>query len=204
VLTINDIPMSWLHTLWDIQKVCPSAVIAGDALRDLWHGKPVKDIDIFIEAGGDTEAWGLYQLLGGEMPEDIGSRYGLADLADMEDGGAYPQSMSEVSLVQNYPGENETGLPVQLIFVNWKTEAITKRFDMGICRIWCDGNSVQLDQEFTDDSSDKLLNIRRCENKWMLGASIKRYARLLEKYDDWDLALSGFDVKEVDNDPRRV
>lgn len=204
MISINDIPLGWLHTLWDIQKVCPSAVIAGGALRDLWHDKPVKDIDIFIEAGGDTEAWGLFQKLGGTMPEDAGKNYGLADVADMdEEGGAYPRSMEEVILVQDYPGQNDTGLPVQLIFVNWKTDKIHLRFDLGICRISTDGAELSTSEAFRFDSREKLLNVRRCQNKWALGSTINRIVRLKEKYPDFQIALEGLkfsnETIQVDN-----
>lgn len=200
MIDVHDIPVSWLHVLDDIQNVCPSAVISGGALRDLYHGVPVKDIDIFIEAGGEQEAWGLFKLLGGEVPEDVGSTYGLADLADMdENGGAYPESMKEVILVQDYPGRNETGLPVQLIFVNWRTDRIHLRFDMGICRITYDGHHLDISEEFKDDSDRKLLNVRRCSSKTALGSSINRIVRLKEKYPDFEIALDGVEIKEVDN-----
>lgn len=104
------IPQSWTDLLSQIQAICPSAVLAGGALRDLDHGVPVKDLDIFIRAGSNDEAVGLNELLGGVPMSD-------------PDTQMYPASMAEIQLVTDLDPEseiinNETGLPVQLIFIN--------------------------------------------------------------------------------------
>ena len=65
---ILDIPKSWRSVLSEIQKHCPSAVIAGGALRDLYHEVQVKDLDIFIEAGDSEEAEGLMDIISGRTP----------------------------------------------------------------------------------------------------------------------------------------
>tara|TARA_Y100001001_G_scaffold163782_1_gene193797 strand:+ start:1135 stop:1761 length:627 start_codon:yes stop_codon:yes gene_type:complete len=205
MIDLKDIPASWLGVLEDIQKVCPSAVLAGGALRDLYHGVEVKDLDIFIQAGDEAESWGLFEKLGGKRPKDFTEfGYGLQDLSDMDsDGGAYPRSMQEVILVENYVGENPTDIPVQLIFVNWNTARIHERFDIGICRVSTDGVKVFVSKEFKEDHHEKVLNIRRCENKWMLGSSIERIVRLREKYADFQIALEGLkfsnETIQVDN-----
>ena len=196
MIDMKDIPPEWLDILEEIQVVCPSAVIAGGALRDLWFGVPVKDIDIFIECGGMDEAEGLFKKLGGVMPEKEWS----GGLEDVTEAGLYPESMREVVLVEDYPRQTEGGLPVQLIFVNWKTHRITARFDIGICRIATDGNTLIVDEGFEEDAANETLNIRRCNNKWMLGASISRLIRLLKKYPDWKIQLEGVEIKEVDDD----
>lgn len=196
MISMKDIPTDWLDILAEIQVVCPSAVIAGGALRDLWLGVPVKDIDIFIECGGMDEAEGLFQKLGGQPPEKEWD----AGLSDVTEAGLYPESMKEVILVEDYPRETKDGLPVQLIFVNWKTHRITARFDIGICRIATDGTTLTVDEGFDEDVMNKALNIRRCNNKWMLGASISRIIRLLKKYPDWTIQLEGVKIKEVDDD----
>lgn len=196
MIKFSDIPATWLQVLEDIQKVCPSAVLAGGALRDLWHDRPVKDIDIFIGVGGIDEAQAQFEKLGGEPPDE-GWEVQLADIAD---AGIYPESMKEVILVEDYVGDNPTGIPVQLIFVNWNTQYITDRFDFGICRIMTDGGSLKVCHTFEEDSANKALNIRRCNNKWMLAASISRILRMKEKYKDWDFRLEGVKLKEVDED----
>jgi len=66
---MKKIPDTWKQVLEDIQKVCPSAVLAGGALRDLVFDVEVKDLDIFIEAGNENEAWGSFKALGGKIPE---------------------------------------------------------------------------------------------------------------------------------------
>ena len=139
------------------------------------------------------EAEGLFQKLGGQPPEKEWD----AGLSDVTEAGLYPESMKEVILVEDYPRETKDGLPVQLIFVNWKTHRITARFDIGICRIATDGTTLTVDEGFDEDVMNKALNIRRCNNKWMLGASISRIIRLLKKYPDWTIQLEGVKIKEA-------
>ena len=197
MIEVSSIPDSWKQVLETIQRQCPSAVIAGGALRDLHFGKPVKDIDVFIAAGGIDEAEGLFKLLGGKPPKS--RDYGLQDIDGQP--AVYPESMREVILVEDYPKKlNPTGIPVQLIFVNWQTASIIERFDMGICRISFDGIQVKHDRWFTEASEEKVLNIVRCQHKNALGASIGRYVRLLKKYPDFELRLCGVEVKDSDNE----
>src|ERR1035437_7664894 len=48
MITVQEIPQDWKDVLARVQGAFPGAIIAGGALRDLYHGKPVKDVDIFI------------------------------------------------------------------------------------------------------------------------------------------------------------
>src|SRR3546814_3140365 len=49
-----EIPEKWRELLASVRSVFPTAIIAGGAMRDLENGKPVKDIDINVEANGQT------------------------------------------------------------------------------------------------------------------------------------------------------
>ncbi len=42
-----EVPESWKVELEAVRKFCPSAIIAGGCLRDLYCGKEPKDIDFF-------------------------------------------------------------------------------------------------------------------------------------------------------------
>lgn len=185
-----NVPQPWQDVLADIQQVCPSAVIAGGCLRDIYLDKKVKDIDIFIQAGDITEAEGLFEKLDGKPPKT--RDFGLS----MDEAGAYPDSMTEVILVEDYPGKNPTGSPVQLIFTNWRTSCIIDRFDTGFCQIMFDGKEVRASEWFHHDCGLKVINIRRCESKTHLGSSIKRFARFQKKFPDWELGLDGVHLKE--------
>src|SRR3546814_19329576 len=49
-----EIPEKWRELVAAGRSVFPTAIIAGGAMRDLENGKPVKDIDINVEANGQT------------------------------------------------------------------------------------------------------------------------------------------------------
>ena len=67
-----SIPAEWKQVLDRIQRVQPSAIIAGGALRDIILRRPVKDVDIFINA-----STGVYpaQILDLFPREDIEVKY---------------------------------------------------------------------------------------------------------------------------------
>src|SRR5690348_12463644 len=60
-----ELPQEWREALRRVQLYFPEAVIAGGALRDLFTGRQVKDIDVFVEAinPGDQGAWRVERLL---------------------------------------------------------------------------------------------------------------------------------------------
>ena len=53
--SVDDIPSSWRELLGEIREVAPDAVIAGGALRDRDNGRPIKDLDVFVQIEGERE-----------------------------------------------------------------------------------------------------------------------------------------------------
>lgn len=52
-ITASDLPQEWKDFLKVLQEdLFPDAIIAGGALRDTWHDKPVSDVDIFTSENG--------------------------------------------------------------------------------------------------------------------------------------------------------
>src|SRR3569623_1528091 len=62
-MQIADIPERWQTVLRYVQNVAPDAVIAGGALRDLDNGRPVKDIDIFVQGNAMADLRSLREKL---------------------------------------------------------------------------------------------------------------------------------------------
>lgn len=181
-----NIPQSWRDLLAAIQAVCPSAVIAGGALRDLDNHRPIKDVDIFINARGMDQALDACAAL---------KAAGYPVVPEFDEKNVYPEDENlEVVLVTDLgvavtatDDAYLTKVPVQLIFVNWDTARITERFDYGICRLSFDGGAVIPPLEYVDDKANKVFRLRRNRPTPMsMRGSIHRYARLIaEKYQGW-------------------
>lgn len=192
------IPPSWTELLKRIQSVCPSAVIAGGALRDLDNGRPVKDLDVFLEADSESKAR--------QIMEDLGDA-GFAVSWDESFGeNVYPEDQNlEVVAVMDLLGFD---IAVQLIFVAWPTIAIVERFDYGICRLSWDGAKLVRPPEYDLDKASRLFRLRRDRpTPVSMRGSIRRYARLVnEKYEGWDWwpyesDTDGLDPFSAFNDP---
>lgn len=181
-----NIPQSWRDLLAAIQAVCPTAVIAGGALRDLDNFRPIKDVDIFINARGMVEAQDACAALkaaGYPVEPTFDEKTVYPEDENLEvvlvtDLGVTVCATDDAYLVQ---------VPVQLIFVNWDTARITDRFDYGICRLSFDGGAVIPPMEYIDDKANKVFKLRRSRpTPLSMRGSIHRYARLTaEKYQGW-------------------
>ena len=145
-------------------------VIGGGALRDSIHGKPIKDVDVFLRAKDHNYT------LDSELTKRIRCSpqtlaYGRPDMH-----GAW-------DLLQEIEG-----YPVQLILADFEDlEDLAHTFDIGLSRVTYDGNRVYISPEFAEDSADKAFRIRRADNHHELERSLKRVQRHLEKYPDFHL-----------------
>lgn len=175
-LIIDDIPPWWKDILAEAQAVAPSAVLAGGALRDRALDRPIKDLDIFIQASSEREADAIMEELKG-----VGFRvkYEPSELT------CYPEDQNlEVVCVADVEG---CALPVQLIFTTWPTDRIVERFDYGVCRIAFDGQKIVCPPEFDEDAKAKVFRLRRDRpTPASMRGSVHRFARLTnDKYAGW-------------------
>lgn len=177
---INDIPVKWRELLAAIQAVCPSAVLAGGALRDRDNGVAVKDLDIFITARDARDAFdAIIALTAADLEVSFDETNG--DTAYPED-----QNLEVVQIADLHT--TITSLPVQLIFTNWDTARIVERFDYGICRLSFDGEQIVRPPEYDEDREKQVFRLRRDRpTPISMRGSIRRYARLTrDKYEGWD------------------
>lgn len=180
---IDRLPPEWLKAILKLRLTCPSAVLAGGALRDLDNNGPVKDFDVFIHAQKAGDADDAMAAL---------TDAGFTVLFDPNEETAYPQDQNlEVIAVAELEGLNVTWcgaqLPVQLIFVNWDTARIVDRFDYGICQLSTDGETVTIGDGYAEDKASKVFRLRRDRpTPLSMRGSIHRYARLTaDKYAGW-------------------
>ncbi|WEM05514.1 nucleotidyltransferase [Ralstonia phage BOESR1] len=143
-------------------------VIGGGALRDSYHDRPIKDVDVFLRAQD-------HETLDSELtkyirpPIIVQHGYGRADMH-----GAW-DFLQEIH-----------GYQVQLILADFNDlYDLAHTFDIGLARATFDGDTLYLSDEFKQDSADKVLRIRRADNEFELERSLKRIARLSQKYPDF-------------------
>ena len=143
-------------------------VIGGGAIRDSYHGRPIKDVDVFMRKQD-------HETLNSELtrfirpPMLVTHGYGSPDMH-----GAW-------DLVQAV-----AGYQVQLILADFENlEDLAGTFDIGLARATFDGQRVFYHPDFLEDSKNKELRIRRADNMFEKARSLKRIKRLAEKYPDF-------------------
>lgn len=152
-----------------IQWVFPNSkpVIGGGALRDSVHGRPIKDVDVFLRSMDYQN--GLDSPLTKRVPaSEFVLKYSRKDMYGAWD---FIQRIS--------------GYDVQLIvadFVTYKDLAGT--FDLGLSRITYDGR-LYVHSDFLQDSEDQAFRILRADTIHDARRSLKRIERLQQKYPEF-------------------
>lgn len=145
----------FIYTLLKIQKEIPSAIIAGGAIRDLYHNKPINDIDIYVP----------------NLPDLTDSEEYWRNVFDIKNIGMYStdyiKHLGEDE--ESYEEKNHIGLVWEvrtgkflynIIVVDLEPiEYVTRFFDIGLCKAYCDGTRVRLTADFMHDSQFKHLTV---------------------------------------------
>lgn len=172
----TPIPQEWVDVLNKVQARFPLAVIAGGALRDLFNGKPIKDVDIFIPANSDTETntYALYEMF---FDEDIdlhkSSSYGTKAIPEDADRDLYA--------ILNLKKEWKYDL-----ILCTEQAAQMSTFDINICQITFDGTDVKTTpayDECIETKVIKVMNINRTDR------NVARLERIAAKYSkpEWNV-----------------
>lgn len=174
-IQLNDIPESCegVRVLRDVQRIFPSAVLAGGYLRDTMLGRPPKDIDVMVKAV-DFDKY---------TPEQL-SALGVVSSMDL----SYTQS--EVREIAEF--DNEHGnLPVQIVVLDLDLEPVERalKVDFGLCQIMHDGWMFAYSDLFVADISARTFTLARCETSAEFERSMRRFERLKEKYPDFTLRV---------------
>jgi hypothetical protein len=162
-------------------------IIAGGAPRDLFHGKPVKDIDVFV---------------GGEAPWDLEERVikvlGLETLAYTKSTDSYDgqkrnvlQRVTDFHALADFktgfvPDSHPVGFygaPVQVIStLPPPRDVVRDEFDFGLCEIWIGEEGLRWTKRFWHDHERKRLTLRKGGE-----VSSERLERLCRKYIDYSV-----------------
>jgi hypothetical protein len=187
------IPITWKGALAIVKRAAPEAVMAGGCLRDLDNGRPVKDIDIFVECRTRRRAEALDGLRNRLVAMGI-------DCDEVDQEKVYPVGHGN-DVVGFFEARFEgLSIPVQVIMIDVTPPSrlpcgddldddvvarVLGRIDYGICRIAFDGSNVTAGPEYRADRELQVFRLRQDRREGELSASVHRYARLSRKYEGW-------------------
>lgn len=190
-----DVPTEWTKLIRAIRSVHPEALMCGGALRDLEHGRPVKDLDIFVKAPVKTpliaDALGIslendIHLLVPEAAAEYLKMREVVEVYDVDYAGVWTQKLSEIGFaIKTEPPLQVIGLSIDIT-----PSAVMKRVDFGLSQITYDGNQVNRSAEYLADSGNWTFTVTTCENKDDAKRTYKRFQRIGgDKYKGWKLAV---------------
>jgi hypothetical protein len=164
--------------LGTIQDLCPTAHIAGGAVRDTILDRPIKDIDLFLSDGATESAAQLLRTRFGYVKVGEWARYeGFSDpvverLAKFENAG----EATPLCLI---------GLKAPL-----SMRANLERFDFGVCMIAWDGVQIMRTDEFDRDVENKAFTLHRADNQQQFDYSMSRFRKITkDRYAGWTLSV---------------
>jgi len=169
-LYTDYIPKEWRDILADIRQVAPGAIIAGGALRDLYNGVPVKDIDIFVPAHQDYPSTDRVLKT---------AQYVKGPTAIIHYHGPDPITSIEWTKYGRLPVSIIVD-PTPSLDLAW-----VQRFDFTTSQIIFDGGAVEMSRAFINDSLAKVFRYspRAAQND--VARSKRRWARISQKYPGW-------------------
>jgi hypothetical protein len=164
--------------LGSIQDLCPTAHIAGGAVRDTIQGQPIKDIDLFLGAAALNDAAVLLR-----------SKFGYVKVGEW----AHYEMFSDpaVERVGRFERADQT-IPVCLIGLHRPRDGFenVKRFDFGICMAHWSGRNITTSEQFDGDRSNKQFTLCRADNQSQFDYSMSRYHKLTaDRYNGWGLVV---------------
>ncbi len=178
------IPAAWLEALREVQKVCPSAVIAGGALRDLAFGGYPKDLDIFVP----SEEVRAHP---GHMKP---AEWNMKSLLLTQE---YQVGMRDVVVAVSEWDVKYLVLPVQIIELAAPAGegfgyTAVQRMDFDSCRVFHTGHRLVTTHEFRSAHEHCRWTLLLCEDEKQAARSLRRAERFAVRYPHvtFDLGLA--------------
>ncbi len=206
-------------TIERLQNLCawargyfgPSAIIAGGAPRDLLHGKPVKDIDIFVRvdgedlvpSGGYIEDIGFTEVV--ESPVPLGdSKFvmrckGFAELIGGE--AVFRESPEQYAGLADLCDIKTSEYPVQIIAIDHDPVDDVHRYDFGLSQVFVTPLGLFFTPKYRlDDACRQITYTAEYPTYDQINRSKARLARLQAKYADWSFENIGALVAGKDSE----
>lgn len=176
MLATDYVQQGVLQALLKLHSIAPDAILAGGYLRDRLEKVEVKDADFFCtDLGFGLEVDRLKEL----FPE-----------ARLENYSNWLEYTSPDVTAVWHLGTAD-GVPLQLIELTpgRAPEERVKEHDFGICQVWCDGAAIRYTTEFFKDFTTNAFTLTQCESRREFERSMKRFARLSQKYPNHELVI---------------
>jgi hypothetical protein len=164
--------------LSSIKDLCPTAHIAGGAVRDSLLDRPIKDIDLFLNDAATDATATLMR-----------SQFSFVKVGEWKSYERF--SDPAVARLAKFEKADET-IPVCLIGLNMAQamQDNVRRFDFGICMAGWDGEGVYTAPEYQRDMEAKTFTLCRADNQAQYNYSISRFRKLTaDRYAGWELAV---------------
>lgn len=175
----------FIQTLLDLRKTVPNAIIAGGAIRDLYHDKEMSDVDIYIQHASTeiytTKFW--IQQFGLRIDDDSSD---CVEQLEGEEGYELDEHIEVVWAMY------KNDILYNVIAVDMEpTKYVNDCFDVGLCKTWCDGTKIRLTHDFLHDSKHKTLTVvlKGMEQEEFDYMMKRHVAKLLNKYPDYRLVI---------------
>lgn len=165
-MTLSD-----LQTLCaEIRQVLPNAIIGGGACRDAYFGKPIKDIDVFVDVPDLPDSLKtLATHMGGTA--DLGGSSGPLDCP--QGGVLFTDGRIELNVV------NRQGVDI--------IDDIHD-YDFGLSQIAVTPSGVIMTPKFVEDATRMGITYTHADDdrpRWHRESSAKRLTRLVQKYPNF-------------------
>lgn len=205
---------SMMLRLHDLRVEGWDAIIAGGAIRDLWHDKPIRDVDIFashiykthgvlknLAAPYESDVWLDYWFDAFKCNHDsedevlsIGSAYGGDDSIDPDMCWVWEIRRTEIDKVEVLG--LEAVIPIkkvyQVILVKKNpVDFVMQNFDFGLCKAYTDGKRIHMSGEFMEDALNHRLTLghETLNERQQDRAVYHHLPRLLGKYPGYQVIL---------------
>jgi len=179
-----------LSVLKQIKADVPDVILAGGAIRDVYHDKQIKDYDFFISRDNrdadiyDEDFWieTLNLNTTGILCDHI------RNVSDDEDGSCSDSNHVEIVWeIEKYSGEIYN---IVILDIN-PEKYVNEYFDIGLCKVYTDGNRLRLTSDFTHDSRYGVLTIvaNDMTKQEFFRMMDNHVHRLKQKYRGWKLVV---------------
>lgn len=176
-----------------------TAIVAGGAIRDMYHDVEVSDVDIFIEykmtsnnpkRAFTAPEWNQYWR---DVFFSGGTFYGIAQ--------RYSAYNSDNLLEDEIEDSDQHILAIwdiltseavyQVIFLNVDPKQyVDQKFDFGLCKAWFDGKKLHYSRDFNRDSRNRTVTLVGDLNVDQIKYACEvHYPRIQEKYPGYKLSV---------------
>lgn len=181
-----------VQNLLRIKNHFPSATIAGGAVRDLVHGREIKDIDVFVE-GSPNDSITLNKMRNKQhwihqmepfWKTVLYDTDWLSAIKSKKYGKKDPLIDTVVNLYNptySYSGKTPS---IDIVFLLTNVDDYIKRgFDFNLCKATFDGTKFSYTTSFMSDSKNKTITLCGPNNRHSILYSLREHLpRLKSKY----------------------